>query len=36
VDADGVYREQVYRAEPPYDEVLVELPVSEPHRFKLD
>jgi len=36
VDADGVYWEQVYRQEPPYDEILFELPQSELHRFKLD
>jgi hypothetical protein len=36
VDADGVYWEQVYRTEPPYDEILFELPKSELHRFELD
>jgi hypothetical protein len=36
VDADGAYWEQVYRQEPPYDEILFELPQSELHRFKLD
>jgi hypothetical protein len=36
VDAEGVYWEQVYRQEPPYDEILFELPQSELHRFKLD
>ena len=36
VDAEGVYWEQVYRQEPPYDEILFELPQTELHRFKLD
>jgi hypothetical protein len=36
VDADGVYWEKVYRQEPPYDEILFELPQSELHRFVLD
>jgi hypothetical protein len=36
VDADGVYWEQDYRSEPPYDEILFELPAAELHRFKLD
>ncbi len=36
VDADGAYWEQVYRTEPPYDEILFELPKSELHRFELD
>jgi hypothetical protein len=36
VDADGVYWEQDYRTEPPYDEILFELPKSELDRFELD
>jgi hypothetical protein len=36
VDADGVLWEQLYRQEPPYDEILFELPQSELHRFVLD
>jgi hypothetical protein len=36
VDADGVYWQQDYRTEPPYDEILFELPESELHRFELD
>jgi hypothetical protein len=36
VDADGVYWEQAYRTEPPYDEILFELPTSELHRFALE
>jgi hypothetical protein len=36
VDAAGVYWEQIYRTEPPYDEILFELPESELHRFELD
>ena len=36
VDAEGVYWEQDYRTEPPYDAILVELPSSELGRFELD
>jgi hypothetical protein len=36
VDADGVYWEQIYRTEPPCDEIIFELPESELHRFELD
>jgi len=36
VDADGVHWEQVYRQEPPCDEILFALPQAELHRFKLD
>ena len=36
VDADGVYWEQDYRTEPPYDAILFELPSSELSRFELD
>jgi len=36
VGADGVHWEQDYRSEPPYDEILFELPASELGRFELD